>query len=128
MTHTCEQDPLSSQHIFSFLNRPINIECGEEDIPVQPLSPLTPTPFFLRPLMLWQPINWLLSNCLSFRLCPCPGPSEQTRHPAGRGTQKTQKNCPGQKPTSAPRLGKLNPSAAQSETSERVEARDNLKC
>lgn len=32
--------------------------------------------------MLWKPINWLLSNCLSFSLCPCPGLSVQTLHPA----------------------------------------------
>lgn len=29
-----------------------------------------------------EPINWLLSNCLSFRGCPCPGPSVQTHHPS----------------------------------------------
>lgn len=34
--------------------------------------------------MLWKPIHWLLSNCLSFRLCPCPGLSVQT-HRTARG-------------------------------------------
>lgn len=71
-----------SHHIFSFQNRPINTHCWEDDIPVQSSRVLTLTPLFLRPLMLWKPINWLLSNCLSFSLCPCPGLSVQTLHPA----------------------------------------------
>lgn len=49
--------------------------CWEDSIPVQSLLLPALTPSFLRPLLLWKPINWLLSNCLSFRLCPCLGPS-----------------------------------------------------
>lgn len=72
-----------SHHIFSFQKKSHQY-WREDDIPVQSLSLLTLTPLFLRPLMLWKPVHWLLSNCLSFRLCPCPGLSVQT-HPPARG-------------------------------------------
>lgn len=60
-------------------------------IPVQPSLLLTLTHFFLRPLMLWKPVNWLLSNCLSFRLRSYLGPSVQTHHPVGGATMNRSK-------------------------------------
>lgn len=40
--------------------------------------------------MLRKPINWLLSNCWSFGLCPCPGLSGKTCHPARGDAGNTQ--------------------------------------
>lgn len=49
-----------------------------------------PTPFVLRPVLLWKPINWLLSNCLSFRGRPRPGPSVQTHRPSRGDSENTR--------------------------------------
>lgn len=85
-----------------------SIHCREDDIPVQSPSLLTPTPFFLRPLMLWKPINWLLSNCLSFRLCPCAGLSVQIHHPA-RGDAGNSRELSRSKAHICSQVGEVQP-------------------
>lgn len=106
MTHTYEQNPLSS-HLASKTG-PSIYTLGRMTFLFSHQSCSPSLPSFSGFSCYGKPINWLLSNCLSFRLCPCPGLSVQTQHPAGGETPKTHKNCPDQKDTSAPRLKKLN--------------------
>lgn len=79
-------------HSICFPNWPINTRREEDSRPaVAPAHPNSQTPFFLRPLMLWKPVNWLLSNCLSFRLRSYLGPSVQTHHLVGGATMNRSK-------------------------------------